>query len=309
MKLIVYCESILSVNLVLFLFRRQNTATEISILMTDFPTSGTRFNSSSSKTRSMARMRENRPKLTTTDTRDIQRSIHLDASLVEETHSVPGMTTTTEIENGAVSGDFRSLSWRTPIPSLKRWDRMSSNSITSSIQFISDAGAFTNIEDSSYESISTSAILRYCKNKVLKPYFRLLSIIGWRPLISQTTLFENALWARIINVFYFFLILSLILTGYALQYASCYRQDGYRPYADPVPIKIPTSTDKPVTHHSSSLTMNPGVNSESRPDKNNTTTPPLIHSFFLDPALNVSNLYHSFFPRINEMNHSLSLFF
>lgn len=102
----------------------------------------------------------------------------------------------------------------------------------SSLQFISDAAAFANMDEASYESVSTSAILRYCKMKVLKPYFRLLSILGWRPLISQNTLFENACWARLINCTYVILILSLIMTGYVLQYSSCYRQDGYRPYAD-----------------------------------------------------------------------------
>lgn len=111
-------------------------------------------------------------------------------------------------------------------------DRELMENSCSSLQFISDTGTFG--DETSYESVSTSAILRYCKMKVLKPYFRLLSILGWRPLISQNTLFENAYWARIINCTYAVLILSLILTGYVLQFSSCYRQDGYRPYADPV---------------------------------------------------------------------------
>lgn len=114
-------------------------------------------------------------------------------------------------------------------------DRELSENSFSSIQLISDIGAYTNIEEASFESISTSAILRYCKLKVLRPYFRLLSVLGWRPLISQATLFENALWARLLNFLYSAFIIALILTGYLLQYSSCYRQDGYRPYADPVP--------------------------------------------------------------------------
>lgn len=117
-------------------------------------------------------------------------------------------------------------------------DRELMENSCSSLQFISDAAAFANMDETSYESVSTSAILRYCKMKVLKPYFRLLSILGWRPLISQNTLFENACWARLFNCTYVILILSLIVTGYVLQYSSCYRQDGYRPYADP-PIVNP----------------------------------------------------------------------
>lgn len=99
----------------------------------------------------------------------------------------------------------------------------------SSIQFISDG---LSIDDGGYETVSTSAILRYCKMKVLVPYFRLLSLLGWRQLISQNTLFENPLWIKLINLLYTLLILGFILSGYTLQYSYCYRQDGYRPYTD-----------------------------------------------------------------------------
>ena len=180
-------------------------------------------------------------------------------------------------------------SFRTPVLTRKRYYDRNSQRSMSSIQFISDAGAFENLEDSSYESISTSAILRYCKTKVLKPYFRLLSILGWRPLISQTTLFQNALWARLINWCYSALILSLIITGYVLQYSSCYRQDGYRPYADPEPKGVTEPVIKPIQHNS----IKPeGVDSTFLFGKvNNDRNPvtPFIHSS--DPTVNVSTIF------------------
>ena len=146
-----------------------------------------------------------------------------------------------EVKSISISGLHPVMHESTPVPgcmasagqaSAAAREREFTENSYSSIQFISDAAAFANMDETSYESVSTSAILRYCKMKVLKPYFRLLSILGWRPLISQNTLFENAYWARLINCTYVILILSLILTGYVLQFSSCYRQDGYRPYAD-----------------------------------------------------------------------------
>lgn len=98
-----------------------------------------------------------------------------------------------------------------------------------SVQLISDG---LSIDDGGYDQVSTSAILRHCKLKVLVPYSRLLSLLGWRQLISQNTLFENPLWIKLINFLYVTLILALIISGYFLHYSFCYRQDGYRPYND-----------------------------------------------------------------------------
>lgn len=104
---------------------------------------------------------------------------------------------------------------------------------TSSVHNISDGGAFLDLDDASYDNVSTSAILHYCKLKVLKPYFRMHSLLGWRPLFHQAQLFENKLWIRIINWIYTAFILSFIITGYLLQYSSCYRQDGLNPFIEP----------------------------------------------------------------------------
>ena len=106
-------------------------------------------------------------------------------------------------------------------------NRNLNNELNTSISSVREVVDMDSVDDGSCENVSTSAILNYCKMKVLRPYFRLLSILGWRPLLNQATLFENNLWVRIINCIYTALIIALILLGYILQYSCCYRQDGY----------------------------------------------------------------------------------
>lgn len=125
-----------------------------------------------------------------------------------------------------------------------------SNELDASMSSVREVVDMESVEDLSRDYISTSAILNYCKLKVLRPYFRLLSILGWRPLVNQATLFENHLWVRIINCVYTALIIALILMGYLLQYSCCYRQDGYKPYATETridPVIIPTTSIPPTT--------------------------------------------------------------
>lgn len=128
-------------------------------------------------------------------------------------------------------------------------NRQLHNELNASMSSVREVVDIDSMEDLSRDYISTSAILNYCKQKVLKPYFRLLSILGWRPLVNQATLFENQFWVRIINCIYTALIISLILMGYFLQYSCCYRQDGYKPYTyDKLidPVVISTTTSPPV---------------------------------------------------------------
>lgn len=124
-------------------------------------------------------------------------------------------------------------------------NRNFNNELNTSISSVREVVDMDSVDDGSCENVSTSAILNYCKMKVLRPYFRLLSILGWRPLLNQATLFENNLWVRIINCIYTALIIALILIGYLLQYSCCYRQDGYKPYTSETrvdPVLIPTTT-------------------------------------------------------------------
>ena len=97
------------------------------------------------------------------------------------------------------------------------------------------------IVDSQYEQIDsdiletcptvepTSIALHLCKKKVLKPYFRVLSLLGWRPIIHPFNS-DTKWYARTFNWFYALFVTFFILSGYVLQYTSCFRQDGYPPY-------------------------------------------------------------------------------
>lgn len=76
---------------------------------------------------------------------------------------------------------------------------------------------------------STSVALHFCKRKVLRPYFRLLALLGWRPIFYPIAP-EVTWYAKLFNVIYTALVIFLMLVGYVLQFASCFRQDGYPPY-------------------------------------------------------------------------------
>lgn len=70
--------------------------------------------------------------------------------------------------------------------------------------------------------ISTAAVLRYCKFRILRPYTRLLAAMGLRPL----TLEPNE--SRCINIvghLHLIQALSFMCMGYVLQYMSCFRRD------------------------------------------------------------------------------------
>ena len=75
----------------------------------------------------------------------------------------------------------------------------------------------------SEQSLSTSAVLSACKQKILRPYLRLLSVIGLRsfgfdgPNTSKFICFLN--YGHLIIVFIF------IISGYVLQYMACFRRD------------------------------------------------------------------------------------
>lgn len=76
------------------------------------------------------------------------------------------------------------------------------------------------------EEVSVSVVLNYCKNCVFKPYFRLVSIVGLRPLFGPTTLFRLSrlpligCFLRSINILYTLFVLLIILSGYILQATS-----------------------------------------------------------------------------------------
>lgn len=75
-----------------------------------------------------------------------------------------------------------------------------------------------------YENfISTSAVLHYCKHKILRPYLRLLGVMGLRPTSSDES--NHFLWCSILTNLHTFQVIIFICIGYILQYMACFRRD------------------------------------------------------------------------------------
>ncbi|XP_022252696.1 uncharacterized protein LOC111088082 isoform X6 [Limulus polyphemus] len=99
-----------------------------------------------------------------------------------------------------------------------------------------DEGSFVNVDishiiDFQPVEISTSAILHYCKRKILIPYFKLLALLGWRPLYYPATPQDVGMCVKVFNTGYTITVVLLILVGYVLQYAACFRRDGFGSYS------------------------------------------------------------------------------
>lgn len=71
------------------------------------------------------------------------------------------------------------------------------------------------------ESLSVSAVLYYCKCKILRPYLRLLAVMGLRPLDTQ----ELSTWVQMLWYLYTIQVVLFIFCGYILQYMTCFRRD------------------------------------------------------------------------------------
>ncbi|RZC43109.1 uncharacterized protein BDFB_000804, partial [Asbolus verrucosus] len=71
--------------------------------------------------------------------------------------------------------------------------------------------------------LSVTAVLNYCKSKILNPYLRLLSVVGLRPVIVNQQ--EPCFCFQLINFAYVMLLVALLLIGYFLQYMACFRRD------------------------------------------------------------------------------------
>lgn len=71
----------------------------------------------------------------------------------------------------------------------------------------------------SYEA-SIAVILLCCKKRILYPYLRLISILGWRPLFFSAV--EPPLSIRCSNILFLMLIVGIMLTGHFLEYAACH---------------------------------------------------------------------------------------
>ncbi|XP_058808999.1 uncharacterized protein LOC131674378 [Phymastichus coffea] len=97
----------------------------------------------------------------------------------------------------------------------------STPSLLSELQLQStEIGEIAEMPD--YETLSTSAVLHYCKHKILKPYLRLLGVMGLRPTSEESEHFSRYC---ILANFHTFQVIIFMCSGYVLQYMACYRRD------------------------------------------------------------------------------------
>ncbi|GFG30173.1 hypothetical protein Cfor_10160 [Coptotermes formosanus] len=83
---------------------------------------------------------------------------------------------------------------------------------------------FVQITESLHEeSLSTSAVLHYCQSKILRPYSRLLCVMGLRPSPIENT--DHCVVLTCCGYVHLALVLVLMCVGYILQYMSCFRRD------------------------------------------------------------------------------------
>lgn len=71
--------------------------------------------------------------------------------------------------------------------------------------------------------LSVTTVLHYCKCKILRPYLRLLSVMGLRPLSVEPG--DPSLCLEVCGWIYACQVIVLMLVGYVLQYMACFRRD------------------------------------------------------------------------------------
>ncbi|XP_013133465.1 PREDICTED: nucleolar protein 10 [Papilio polytes] len=83
-----------------------------------------------------------------------------------------------------------------------------------------EIGEITESPDTEY--MSTSAILHYCKSKILVPYLKLLTIMGLRPVVDAS---NSSKYAICFSHYHSAQVAVLMFLGYILQYMACFRRD------------------------------------------------------------------------------------
>ncbi|KAH7979994.1 hypothetical protein HPB49_012456 [Dermacentor silvarum] len=91
------------------------------------------------------------------------------------------------------------------------------------------SGAFLDMH--STMEVSTSVVLSFSRKNVLRHYFLLLTIVGWRPLVdaSEHERCQPAL--QTLNIMYNAVFFIVLVMGHLLQ--SCFRRDGIVNYRSP----------------------------------------------------------------------------
>lgn len=70
---------------------------------------------------------------------------------------------------------------------------------------------------------SVTAVLTYCKRKILKPYQHFLSIMGLRPIYIDQI--DSCSCLEFFSYLYTTIIICLLMLGYALQFMACFKRD------------------------------------------------------------------------------------
>ncbi|XP_011069245.1 PREDICTED: uncharacterized protein LOC105155051 isoform X4 [Acromyrmex echinatior] len=94
-------------------------------------------------------------------------------------------------------------------------------SILTSITTFQSTDQVDEITEDYENFISTSAVLHYCKHKILRPYLRLLGVMGLRPTNSD----DHFLRCSILSNLHTIQVTIFICIGYILQYMACFRRD------------------------------------------------------------------------------------
>ncbi|KOC67762.1 hypothetical protein WH47_11163, partial [Habropoda laboriosa] len=94
-----------------------------------------------------------------------------------------------------------------------------------------EVGEITEMPD--FEMLSTSAVLHYCKHKILRPYLKLLSVMGLKPMSSDDSEWCSC-YCLLANL-HTLQVTIFMCIGYILQYMACFRRDrGFCYKAEPL---------------------------------------------------------------------------
>lgn len=74
-----------------------------------------------------------------------------------------------------------------------------------------------------YQSLTTSAVLSHCKHKILRPYLRLLAVIGLRGFAMEQP--NVPILVNILGYVHLSQVILFMIFGYILQYMACFRRD------------------------------------------------------------------------------------
>lgn len=74
-----------------------------------------------------------------------------------------------------------------------------------------------------YQLLTTSAVLYHCKRKILKPYLRLLAVMGLRPFTTDDPHVSKCI--SVLGYVHLFQVILFMIAGYVLQYMACFRRD------------------------------------------------------------------------------------